>query len=561
MKVLRRLLIGIPVLYLALILTTGLIAKFMLSGKLRDSVVSMAQARLPVAMEIESADFSLLQWLLLRPAVAVQGLTVGNAPGFPSEHLLEAGSVSVQFSLLSLFSDQVDIRYLRFDRPRLYLDNQPAQSNVQAIIDALARKQQAEAPASAEPASSSRGVAIDGLTISSGAVRYTDTKRDGKSTSVTIDDIDLTLANFSADTSCDIDFAARVFGDSSVRFKGRAGPFGGKALPAKGDLDVDLAPAEIPREFRDEYFGELLREPGGGSSIALAAAMEGDLVGVFQGSGTLTVEDLEVGADPETRLPLQGEVPLKIAVQRLLERPVLHLLVSDAAVRMGEGGWKGQAELHYDGANFWGGSKGAIQNVRIEEFVSAFSSVRDKVFGNLAIKQYELSFAGRNAAEMENSLNGKAKIDIQEGRITLFDLFGTIQNYTSKILGGGTAAAGETEFATFLSGVQIRDRHVYLPDALLTTSSSAIEAQGNISFDKELNFDLRAGYTGTLAQTLGGKPGPDGQARIVIPVRVRGTLDAPKVTPDIGQVIQKNIPGILDSIFGRKKEAAEPEQP
>ena len=109
MKALRRLLIGIPVLYLALILTTGLVAKFMLSGKLSEHVLSVAQTRLPVAIEIESADFSLQQWLLLRPAVAVQGLTLGNAPGFPSKHVLEAGSVSVQFSLLSLFSDKVDI--------------------------------------------------------------------------------------------------------------------------------------------------------------------------------------------------------------------------------------------------------------------------------------------------------------------------------------------------------------------------------------------------------------------------------------------------------------------
>ncbi len=542
-------------------LITGLVAKFALSGKFREHVLSKAQSRLPVAMEIESADFSLLQWLMLRPAVAVRGLTLGNAPGFPSPNIVEADAVSVQFSLLSVLSDQVDIRYLRLDRPRLYLDNKPAGSNVQAILEAMARKQEAATPDSAESDYSGRGVAIEGLTIRSGAVQYTDVKRNGESTTVTLNDIDLELANFSADTSCDIDFSARVFAESTVRFKGRAGPFGGKSLPAKGDLDVDLAPAEIPQELRDKYLGELLREPGGGSSIALATAMEGDLVGVFQGSGTLTVEDLEIGADPETRLPVEGQVPLKIAVQRLLERPVVHLLVSDAAVRMGDGGWKGQAELHYDGIRFWGGSKGGIQGVRINQFVSAFGAVRDKVFGNLAVERYELSFAGRNAEEMKNSLHGKGKIDIQEGRITLFDLFATIEKYTSKILGGGSAAEGDTEFATFVAEVQIRDQHVYLPDAVMTTRSSATEAQGHITFDKELYFDLRAGYTGSLAQTLGGEPGPDGEARIVIPVKVRGTLDAPKVTPDIGQVIKKNIPGILDSIFGRKKEVNEAAQP
>lgn len=567
MKILRRLAIGIPLAYITLMLIAGLVAKYALSGKLHDSVLAKAQEYLPVEVAIESADFSLKQWMLLQPAVAVQGLTLGNAPNFPSKNVLEAGEVSVQVSLLSLFSDQIDVRYFRLDRPSVFLDNKSSGTNLQAIIEATKRKRAATQPQSAEAApesSDSPGIAIEGLSITSGAVHYTNSASGGQSKTVTIDDIDLQLTNFSADSSCDINFAARLFSssDSTVRFNGRAGPFSADSIPASGDLDADLAPNDLPKDMRDKYLGELLREPGSGSGVALATAMEGDLVGIFKGSGTLTVADLEIGGDPDTRLPLNGQVPLKLAVIRLMERPVVDLLISDAGVSMGEGQWKGQAELHYNGNRFWGGSRGAIEGVRINEFVSAFSSARDKVFGNLALERYEMSFSGRNADEMKNSLNGKGQIDIQEGYISLFDLFATIDKYSSKLLGGGDKADGQTQFTTFISPVQIRDRQVYLPDAILKGSSSAIRGQGHITFDKQLHFDLQAGYSGTLATTLGGKPGPDGQPQIVIPVRVRGTVDAPRVTPDFGEVIKRNIPGILESIFGnRKKENSTEDSP
>ncbi len=566
MKILRRLAIGIPLAYIALMLIAGLVAKFALSGKLHDSVLAKAQEYLPVEVTIASADFSLKQWMMLQPAIAVQGLTLGNAPNFPSKNILEAGEVSVQVSLLSLFSDQIDIRYFRLDRPRVFLDNKSSGTNLQAIIEATKHKRAATQPQATESEpSASPGVAIEGLSVTSGALHYTDVERGGTPKTITIDDVDLQLTNFSTDSSCDIVFAARLFGssDSTVHFDGRAGPFSAGSIPANGDLDVDLAPDELPKQLRDKYLGKLLGNPGGSSGVALATAMEGDLVGVFKGSGTLTVEDLEVGADPETRLSLDGQVPLKLAVTRLMERPVVDLLISDAGISMGEGQWKGQAELHYNGNRLWGGSRGAIQGVRINEFVSAFGSTRDKVFGNLAVDRYEMSFAGRNADEMRNSLNGKGNIDIQEGYISLFDLFATIDKYSSKLLGGGEAADGQTQFTTFISPVQIRDRHVYLPDAILKGTSSAIRGQGHITFDKQLHFDLQAGYSGALATTLGGKPGADGQPQIAIPVRVRGTLDAPRVMPDFGQVIKRNIPGILESIFGNKKkeEAADQTDP
>ena len=564
MKILRRLAIGIPLAYIASMLIAGLVVKFTLSGKLHDSALAKAQEYLPVEVTIESADFSLTQWLMLQPAVAVQGLALGNAPNFPSKNVLEAGEVSVQVSLLSLFSDQIDIRYFRLDRPSVFLDNKSSGTNLQAIIEATKRKRAVTRPqATASESSASPGVAIEGLSITSGALHYTNVKSGTQPTTVTIDDIDLQLANFSADSSCDITFAARLFGssDSTVRFDGRAGPFSAGSIPANGELDVDLAPDELPEQLRDKYVGKLLGDPGGSSGVALATAMEGDLVGVFKGSGTLTVEDLEIGTDPDTRLPLDGQVPLKLAVTRLMERPVVDLLLSDASISMGEGQWKGQAELHYNGNRFWGGSRGAIQGVRLNEFVSAFSSTRDKVFGNLAVERYEMSFAGRNADEMRNSLSGKGHIDIQEGYLSLFDLFATIEKYSSKLLDGGKAADGQTQFTTFISPIEIRDRHIYLPDAMLKSASSAIRGQGHITFDKQLHFDLQAGYSGTLATTLGGKPGPDGQPQIAIPVRVSGSLDAPRVTPDFGHVIKQNIPGILESIFGNKKQEEAEEQP
>jgi uncharacterized protein involved in outer membrane biogenesis len=559
MKTLRRVLIGVPVFYVSIMLITGLAAKFILSGTLRDTLLSKLEDRLPVSVSLEGADFDLLQWFFLTPAVSLQDLTVGNLEGFPSKNLLEVESVSTVVGLAALLEKRVDVHSFRLKEPRFYLDNdRQGVTNVERLLEALSAggpsEEQPQEPTSDGP--DIQEFEVDELILESGAVVFTDVKPDGKQTTVTLDPVDIRLTDFALSRSSEIQFAAELFGgrNSRVDFNGRAGPFRPDSVGASGELAVEIAPAEIPSELREEYAGDLLKEPGDDSRIRLDTAMEGDLVGVFQGEGELQLSDVQVGADPESSLPLNGRTPIALEVQGLLTRPVMDLTLPDATLSLGRGEWKGKADLGYDGTRLHGETSGGIQGVRINEMLSAFTSVRDLVFGALTVEQYNLRFSGEDAAQMRDSLAGAGNIRIDEGHITLFDLFNTIEQNVSQVLSGGATSGGETTFATFTSPVEIKNRRVHLTDAILKSSTSLVRGKGYASFDQDLHFDLTAAYTGQLAAMLGGKSGRNGQAEIQVPARLRGTMESPQVEADLGQVAIDQVSGFLDSFFGGKKK-------
>ena len=227
------------------------------------------------------------------------------------------------------------------------------------------------------------------------------------------------------------------------------------------------------------------------------------------------------------------------------------------SLQLGQGSWKGGAEVRYDGNRFQGGTSGAISGVRIEELLNAFTASKDKAFGRAEIPAYRLSFSGRDGDEIRNSLSGSGKVTLEEGRIAMFDMVNTIQGNLNKALGGSQPAAGDTDFARFASSVEIGGQMMRLPDLALESSQTQITGQGYITFAKELNFDLVSTIHGPLAATISSRKDASGQPVAGVPVRVRGTIDQPQVTPDVGKMavetIKEQATGILDQLF-RKKE-------
>jgi uncharacterized protein involved in outer membrane biogenesis len=309
--------------------------------------------------------------------------------------------------------------------------------------------------------------------------------------------------------------------------------------------------------MRERIFGQLLRDPGASSRATLNATVRGDFATSVQGAGKITLSNFQIGPDSANRLPLVGEAPLKVSLTRPLARPAFDLAIDGGSLQLGEGSWKGNAEVRYDGNRFQGGTSGAISGVRIEELLNAFTTSKDKAFGRAEIPSYRLSFAGRDAEEIKNSLNGNGKVALEEGRIAMFDMVNTIQGNLNKALGGSQPAAGDTDFARFASSVEIGGQMMRLPDLVLESSQTQITGQGYITFAKELNFDLVSTIHGPLAATISNRTDASGQPVAGVPVRVRGTVDQPMVTPDLGKMaietIKERAGGILEQLF-RKKE-------
>lgn len=561
MKRLVALLAGIAGLCLVLLVGSGLLLKALLSGGRLQGFLESLGTRLPVPVTMGQGDFDLGAWLRFQPAFTISGLKVGNPEGFSAEPMLEAHEVSAQFRLMSIFEDRLEIGTIDLREPVLTIERGPRGTNVEVLLAALAAATQAEAETAQGPHRAGRGISIISLSADSGTVRY---KSQG-TPPVSVHDIDLMLTDFASDRTCGLELTARLFNgrNSVASFAGRAGPFGQKALPAGGEMKLEVAPEEIPPQLRAEYLGNRLREPGGSSRLSFAARMEGDLLGVFQGTGKLALKDLQLGRDAEHRIALSGEAPLRMTVRRLLTRPSFELLVRRAGLNFGEGLWQGDWTVLWANKRFQGASVGSVTNVRIDQVLDAFTITEETIFGRGEIPAYKLSYSGGNAAEMQDSLAGSGKLTLQEGRIGLFNLVDTIERHARKLLAGETVAHGSTEFQQFTTDFEIRDRQIILSGARLESQSSAVTGGGIITFDKTLNLDLMATVTGEVARLLGGRPDASGQPVASIPVKVRGTVEDPQVRPDIGNVVVRGAVGILERLLKRThpEEEKTPPQP
>jgi hypothetical protein len=134
------------------------------------------------------------------------------------------------------------------------------------------------------------------------------------------------------------------------------------------------------------------------------------------------------------------------------------------------------------------------------------------------------------------------------------------------MLSGEESAAGQTNFTRFATDVTVANRRMTFTNLALESAAAAINGQGVVTFDQELQFDLAALVSGTLAQSLTRLTGGTSQT-VQVPVRVRGTVDSPRVQPDLGRLVKDQVKqqvterakGLLDSLFKKKQEP--PPQP
>lgn len=551
-----KLLLGVVVGFAALMLVSGLAIRAMLSGSGRDAVLAALESRLKAPVSIEGGDFDLARWFRFSPAITLRGFAVGNPEGFSAGNMVQAEEVSAEVSLLSLFSDRIEVHSLVLRRAQLNLEtNAEGRGNISALLPSSAETA-GEPAAGGQPTE----LAVHGLYLEDGTVRYLES---GGDQPLTLEGIRLELTDFAPDTSCRFALQGRLFGGEHCRiqFAGNVGPFSGASIPAKGDLQLEISPAEVPAEIGKKYFGTLLGAPGE-SRVELSANVEGDLFASLHGKGELGFVEFQVGPDAENRLPLEGKAPLELTAQRLLAEPAIHLTAPGAALQLGSGQWQGNVEFHFARSMLKGYLNGAIRDVDINQLMSAFTDAKDRLFGTAQIPDLQITFAGADSDELLNSLSGRGTITMEDGRIAAVDIFNSVLTQAQKMLSGEVAAAGETTFVRFFSRWQVGNRRLQMSDIALDGGPSAVSGEGFVTFDQALNFDLRTTITGPVALSLGGKPNSQGVPAAQIPVKLSGTLQAPKVRPDIKQAakeqVKERVTDLLDSLFKKKSGQPQP---
>ena len=551
---------ALVLLYVVVMGGSGLAIRALLAGSIGESARARLERSLPVEVSITGGDFDLAQWFLLRPAISFEGLRISNPAGFSDAPLLRADRVAARADLAALFDDEVRVHTLDIAGPEARIESDAqGRTNLEALLEAVGGD---KAEDGGEPEDSGKAIVIESFRITDGSIVYSAPGADD----LEVSGLALAIEDFSTDEAFDLAVELDVLAEDAIHlsFDGSTGPFTPRSSPAAGSFLMDGRLGLLPESFRREYLGAFLAEPGDDSRLRLEADLDGDLLGVLTGAGELSIDDVMLGDPSQGQLPFRGQAPVLLTLINPVADPSFQVVMPDATFELGAGAWQGGIDVQYDGSGVRGKSAGAISGVDVNQILSAFTPAKDTLFGGMAIERYELSFSGKDADEIVESLNGAGRIDLTDGKLAVFDLLGTIEQHVKKVLGGDQPASGVTSFVRFGTDLAIREQRLHATNLLLENEAARMGGAGSLGFDQSLDFDLSSLISGPLAQTLGGRPNPDGVAQVAVPLSVSGALSAPKVRPDLKRMARTaavdRAQGLLNSLWG-KKDAGEEDAP
>ncbi|HSR66777.1 MAG TPA: AsmA-like C-terminal region-containing protein [Acidobacteriota bacterium] len=539
----------------------GLYVRSWIGSDAGEQIVAALQERLQVPVSAESVEVELGKILLMTPSVTLRGLTIGNPEGFTSPHLLHADQVSAQLRLGPLASKRLEIPDFSIFSPDVNLERNPqGRSNLQMVME---RASQREASASAAGQESpSWTLSIQRLSLQSGSFSFIDRRSDTPQTT-SAQEIDLELSDFSPGQSSPFTLSAKLFGGqrSGLDFQGHAGPFARREFPMQGALTLNAALQEMDRETRLRLLGNLLGEPGEDSLARLQVDLQGDAAQSLAGQGTLALSDFYLGKNQDKRLPARGELPITLTARNLLDAPRVTVQSQDGSFQLGQGTWKGQLQFEIASGGLSGSSRGQIEDIDINQLLSAFTESEDKVFGTLRVPEYQMQFQGADAQQIQDSLRGEGQFVVKSGRIAAFGLIDRLRRALNPQQARAETA---TEFDEIASPFQIENRRFRTPDLRLASSALTLTAQGDLGFDRSLDYRAQLDLRGGLESILG--PQAAAMARFLpqgkIPMKISGSFDDPKLEPDLSGGTQGAIRGLLEQFLRPKKEEKQepPEQ-
>ncbi len=521
-----------------LMLAAGLALRALVAGSGKDQLAAALERAAGVKVSVGSGHFDLGQWFRLSPALSLEDVKIGNPPGFGPGSVLEARRLSAQVALIPLLRKRIQVLSIGVEGPRVtILRDARGTSNLVAFLKKLTAGRGGDAGPEV-------ALAIASLSVGGGETQ---------GAGLNLRDIELRVRNFQPDRSCQLELAARLFGGEHSRLgvEARLGPFGGESLPMMGTARVTLAPAEVPLEWRADRLGNLLRAPGPKARAQLEAKLQGDIYGVLEGPARLVLTDVLVGKDEKHLLPLGGEVQLTLSASNLMAAPRYEIRIPDAALQLGRGQWKGEARTEARGLVASGSSRGSLRLPEIDELVSSLTAAGGKIHGAVEIPSYSMQFAGSNADQMRDSLRASGTISVTQGRVAFLDLMASIE----RALEPGRQEAGEsgvTPFSTLTAAWRVQNGQLLAEDIVLQGPGLRATGHGVIGFDHSIHFELDAYLTGNVAKLLNRVTLRPGREEARVPLVIRGTLEQPRVRPQIGSMAKKAAKGMLDSVLKRR---------
>jgi len=207
-----------------------------------------------------------------------------------------------------------------------------------------------------------------------------------------------------------------------------------------------------------------------------------------------------------------------------------------------------------------------LDSVDTNQLLSATTSVKQLIYGLLA-GAANASFTGSTPDEIAKSLNGDLAINMHDGKLMRVDLVNEL-SMIGQFMNPAQKASGQpfTNIVVLTGNLAVKNGvanttnlSVTLPlnikldgTGLIDLVSQKLDLKILATLPKELTARIQgtkaAGYMNTILA--------DKNGNLLIPVKISGTMDKPRVLPDLERMVNLKTGGLVDSmkkLFQKKK--------
>lgn len=173
---------------LFVLLIAGLIVGFLsLNRIVKKGVETVGPAIVKVEVKVKDVDLSPFSG-----SGKIQGLLVGNPPGFKLPSAIQAGLVSMKVEPRSLLGDKVIVRSIRVESPEITFEGGLNENNLNKILENVQGTEQKAPATKEEKKATSRKLQVDEFVLTGAKVHVNSPLLAGKTATVSIPDINLT---------------------------------------------------------------------------------------------------------------------------------------------------------------------------------------------------------------------------------------------------------------------------------------------------------------------------------------------------------------------------------
>ncbi len=201
--------------------------------------------------------------------------------------------------------------------------------------------------------------------------------------------------------------------------------------------------------------------------------------------------------------------------------------------------------------------KSTVKNLSVEKFLADTSTMKNTIYGRLN-STMELKGKGKDSSKITRTMTGNMHVDMKDGKITTLNLMKAVLSVAGLLTGVRPPEGDYTQVDILTADAIIADGKASTDNLYLSSKGLEVAGKGQFSFDQKLDFIMDA-HVGTRREGYEGGGGfiakymKDEYGRLVVPIRVTGTISKPHVSLDTSRlasdILDQEIKKLLPKIF------------